>query len=122
MYFSILQPTEQPASKSNPVLVLSTNIASPSSTTSSEHEYFINDFLTPSESSLGSDSMESSCTEDGHLDCSSHIKRPMNAFMLFSKANREKFKKLYPGKQHMKTLAVKYSRQAFTRELTKVDD
>jgi len=82
------------------------NIASPYSATSSEHEYFTNDFLTPSDSSISSDSSESSCTDDSHHDCSSHIKRPMNAFMLFSKANREKFKKLYPGRDNRRISTI----------------
>lgn len=72
----------------------------PPSSTSSEHGSLLTDLLTPSDSSIGSDSLESSCTDDGNYDYCSHIKRPMNAFMLFSKANREKFKKLYPGRDN----------------------
>ncbi|KAK3752040.1 hypothetical protein QZH41_019390, partial [Actinostola sp. cb2023] len=74
---------------------------------SSQPDALITDLLTPSESSVGSDSMESSSTDDSHhRGCTSHIKRPMNAFMLFSKANRERFKKMYPGRDNRRISTI----------------
>ncbi|XP_048587154.1 uncharacterized protein LOC116619804 isoform X2 [Nematostella vectensis] len=57
--------------------------------------------LTPSESSDGS---ESPCSTGNASEdkAPNRIKRPMNAFLLFSKSNREEFKKHFPGRDNRK--------------------
>jgi hypothetical protein len=66
--------------------------------------------LTPSDTSSGSERAESPTTDEEALHHeeanTSHVKRPMNAFLLFSKNNRENFKKLYPGRDNRRISTI----------------